>query len=406
MSRSTRRPCGGIPQHRTSTPPQQANSHPLAQSNLGPTMSRRTALKTMLGVGVVATGLLTFPLAPLAAEASQETINKLSEAQAAYDAAQAQLDSIASEYAELSEALESTVSQIEQVQDQIDAKQSDLDAKQSELSARLAKNYKTGNTDFLSVLLNSASFEQLVTSLLYFGKINASDAQLIDEVRQAKSELEQQYADLERLKEDQSSQLELVKAKQQEASDVVAGLSDDVKELMTQRDAEIVAAAEEEQRQAQAAAAAAAAAAASNNSWSSGGGSYDSGSSGNSSENVSGRGAAIVAATSRVSSPGGGLCAMWVSQVYQAAGCGYPGGNANDMYYNFCTSSNRGSIEPGMIVAVPRHNHTDAGRIYGHVGIYLGGGMVRHNIGTIATWSLDQWISYYGTLATPRWGWA
>lgn len=97
---------------------------------------------------------------------------------------------------------------------------------------------------------------------------------------------------------------------------------------------------------------------------------------------------------------------MWVSQVYQAAGCGYPGGNANDMYWNYCTSSDRSALQPGMIIAVPSHPHSTAGSIYGHVGIYIGNGTVMHNIGSIATWSLDSWISYYGASYTPRWGWA
>ena len=60
----------------------------------------------------------------------------------------------------------------------------------------------------------------------------------------------------------------------------------------------------------------------------------------------------------------------------------------------------------GMIIAVPSHPHTSAGRIYGHVGIYVGDNIVRDNIGYIRTIDVDEWISYYGVTATPRWGWA
>ena len=272
----------------------------------------------------------------------------------------------------MNEQLNDTVSQIEQVQASIDDTQSQIDAKQAEiadkqdvLAGRISSSYKTGGTDFLSVLLNSSNFEELTNNLYYMGKINASDEQLINDVKRAKAEfdsqkaqLESQKSDLEQLKEQQSQELAAVQAKQDEASSIVANLSDDVRALMEKRDAEILAAAEEEKRQAAAAEAARkAAAAASSNRGSSGvSGTV-------SSSDASSKGQAIVNACYRVGSPGSGLCAMWVSQVYSAAGYGYPGGNANNMYWNFCTSSNKGDLQPGMIVAVSTWTGTSAGRL-------------------------------------------
>ena len=112
----------------------------------------------------------------------------------------------------------------------------------------------------------------------------------------------------------------------------------------------------------------------------------------------------ILDSARQVGSPGSGLCAKWISLVWSNAGYAYPYGNACDMYWNWCKSSNKSSLKPGMIVAVPSHSHTDAGRIYGHVGIYMGNGMVRDNIGYIRDISLNEWIAYYGS-STTRWGW-
>ncbi len=394
------------------TPQRPSGSAPIERSGL---MTRRAALKAMLGITAVTAGLVSSPLRAIAAEASRETTNALNSAQAQLDEAQKKLDAISDEYVSLNEQLNDTVSQIEQVQASIDDTQSQIDAKQAEiadkqdvLASRISSSYKTGGTDFLSVLLNSSNFEELTNNLYYMGKINASDEQLIDDVKRAKAELDSQKAqlesqksDLEQLKEQQSQELAAVQAKQDEASSIVANLSDDVRALMEKRDAEIVAAAEEEKRQAAAAEAARkAAAAASSNRGSSGvSGTVSSG-------NDSSKGQAIVNACYRVGSPGSGLCAMWVSQVYSAAGYGYPGGNANNMYWNFCTSSNKGDLQPGMIVAVSTWTGTSAGRVYGHVGIYIGGGMVMHNVGSIQTMGLDTWINTYGTTVTPRWGWA
>jgi cell wall-associated NlpC family hydrolase len=90
----------------------------------------------------------------------------------------------------------------------------------------------------------------------------------------------------------------------------------------------------------------------------------------------------------------------------EAAGVGYVGGNACDMYANYCTSSNRSDLQVGMIIAVSTHSLTSAGRLYGHVGIYVGGGTVMDNVGYIRSISVDTWISTYDTTVTPRWGWA
>ena len=393
------------------TPDRSHKGDSIAPSGL---MTRRAALKAMLGITAVTAGLVSSPLRALAAEASRETTEALNSAQAQLDEAQKKLDAISDEFVSLNEQLNDTVGQIEQVQasiddtqSQIEAKQADIADKQDVLASRISSSYKTGNADFLSLILNASSFEELSNNLFYLGKINASDEQLINDVKQAKAELdaqkaqlEGQKADLEQLKEQQSQELAAVQAKQDEASAVVANLSDDVRALMEKRDAEVLAAAEEEKRQAAAAEAARKAAAASTSSGSSGvSGTISSG-------NASSKGQSIVNACYQVGSPGSGLCAMWVSQVYSRAGYGYPGGNANNMYWNYCTSSNKGDLQPGMIIAVSTWTGTSAGRIYGHVGIYIGGGMVMHNVGSIQTMGLDAWINTYGTTVTPRWGWA
>lgn len=104
-------------------------------------------------------------------------------------------------------------------------------------------------------------------------------------------------------------------------------------------------------------------------------------------------------------SPGPGYCAMWVSKVFANAGYPYPGGNACDMYWNWCKSSNLADLKVGMIVAVPSHSHDSAGSIYGHVAIYIGDGKVMENIGSVATTPLSSWMAYYGTTYPVKWGW-
>lgn len=394
-------------------------------------LTRRQAIGLFLGLGAAAT--LAGPAAAFAEpQASQETLDKLANAQAQYDQVQAQLQQIANDYSALAVEQSKTLDKIESTQGQIDDTQADIDEREKELAdkqdvlaQRMSTDYKSGGTDFLSVILSSATFDELISNVFYMNKISESDRELIQEVRDAKQQLEErkadlegQKADLEALNEQQSQQMGEMQAKQSEVATVLSGLSQDVQDLIAQRDAEIVAAqkAEEEERRRaeearkaeearQAAAAAAAAAASKGQSGGSANANYGSGT-GQSVADASALQQAVVNACYRVPSPGGGLCAMWVSQVYSAAGLGYPGGNANDQYAAYCHSSNRADLKPGMMVAVSSHPHTVMGRIYGHVGIYIGDGKVMSNIGYIETSTIDYWISYYGQLVPVRWGFA
>lgn len=118
-----------------------------------------------------------------------------------------------------------------------------------------------------------------------------------------------------------------------------------------------------------------------------------------------GSAAAVIAACQSTPSPGGGLCAAWCSNVLMNAGFDFVSGNANDMYAEYCYSTDLSELRPGMAVAVSTHPHTTAGRIYGHIGMYIGDGTVMDNIGYIRTISLEEWMSYYGETVPVRWGW-
>ena len=382
-------------------------------------LSRRTALKALFGAASAAV-LFGLPARAHAAEASQETTDKLNAAQAQLDEVQAQLDSIANEYATLANKNAQTLSDIEGVQGQIDETQAQIDTKKAELkekrsdlSDRVAASYKSGGTNILSLLLASGSFEELVANAHYVEKINKSDRDAIEDIQTIqkeldtqKSELESQKADLEKLKDQQTAQMQDMQAKQQEVQTVLNGLSDDVKELMAQRDSEILAAAQAEEAAKKAAAAAAAAN--KNNSYSggssSGGGSY---AGGTPQQNAgSGKQQAVVNACYSTPSPGLNWCAAWVTNVFRNAGVGYFGGNACDMFNAWCYSSDRSALQVGMIVADSSHSGTGTpGLLYGHVGIYVGGGIVMSNEGAITSRSLGSFIGFYGTGSGVRWGW-
>ena len=116
--------------------------------------------------------------------------------------------------------------------------------------------------------------------------------------------------------------------------------------------------------------------------------------------------AAVTSACYSTPSTGSGGCAAWVSNVFANAGIGSWHGNACDFYWSWCTSSDLADLKPGMIIAVSSCAGTAASRAYGHVGIYLGNGIVMQNLlGSVGTMSLDTWLDYFDGYSTPAWGW-
>lgn len=97
-----------------------------------------------------------------------------------------------------------------------------------------------------------------------------------------------------------------------------------------------------------------------------------------------------------------GNCLGWVHDVYEAAGaktggsdCAYCAG------YNYGVSKDFSNVPIGAAVYGESYDGQD-GRLYGHVGIYIGNGMVADNIGYIRTMPLEEWIQDY---PDGCWGW-
>ncbi len=411
----------------------------LSDAGLTPrAVTRRDALRIFMGAGLCAA------LAPHMALAAT-TQERLDAAQLSYEEAQAELERIGEEYSAIASqvsetqveiggvttqindtqtVIDDTQGKIDDKQDEISDKQEEIEStqekietKQEQIGDRMTAAYKSGPRRTLDLLLSSATFEELTSSIFYLDKVSESEREMIEEVKELKAalvtqraELEEQKAelesqkaelesqkaelesykdDLEELQEQQRAELEDARAKQLESQELVESLSEEVQELMAQRDAELLAAqqaAEEARRREEEAAR------------------QPQRPQGDVPVTGSGPLAAVVSACYSTPSPGSGLCAAWVTDVFQNAGIGSFWGNADDMYYSWCTTSTA-NIQPGMIIAVNSSPTSNAGRIYGHIGIYVGSNTVMHNIGYVASYSLSQWISVYGPLCTPLCGW-
>lgn len=92
-----------------------------------------------------------------------------------------------------------------------------------------------------------------------------------------------------------------------------------------------------------------------------------------------------------------GYCQAWVADVYQAVlgsrGSAHCALCAADMW---AVSDDWSKIQVGATV------YGYSSSQFGHVGIYIGNGMVAHNIGEVKIERLDEWIKKYKGFA---WGW-
>ena len=384
------------------------------------TVTRRDALRFLIAAGASAVAL---PLRAWADpdpddvqeaidqgfEATDETNAALADAQARFEEVAAELDRIGQEYAELASQHAQTLDEIERVtreiaalEEEIERKQREIVRKQRRLGNRMSSAYKSGNQGVLDLLLSSSSFDEFTSNVYYLDKISSSDREMIEGIKddkaaleQDKIELENQQAQLEALRLTEEQQLEQIREKQAEVQELLNNLDDEVRDLMAQRDAEILEAkerAEEAERQRRAALEASQAAGVTGTLG------YESGTTGSQ--------MAVCDAALWTPTTGAGYCAAWVSNVFANSGIGAIYGNACDMYWAYCYSSDLSEIQPGMIIAVPTEPYSYAAILYGHVGIYIGNGVVRHCAsGYVLSQSLSSWISEFGVTSTPRWGW-
>lgn len=100
------------------------------------------------------------------------------------------------------------------------------------------------------------------------------------------------------------------------------------------------------------------------------------------------------------------MCAAWVTGIYQKAGAPVvPYGNAIDMWnvYQSTGSTDMENIPPGAVVCGSGSGYM--GSIYGHVGIYLGDGLVANNIGAFSIEPIEMWCAWQTASCQGHTGW-
>lgn len=385
--------------------------------------------------------------------AALERLNSLSDQYGALASAQ---DETYAQLEEIRSKISDAQAQMESVQQEVDVHQAALNEKRAILADQIAVDYKSGGVSLLSILLSSSSFEDAISKVYYHGIVCQTEADKIAAVNTAKAELENRQIELKKLENElseeeasiaqlydqQRAQADAMYAQQVEAAELLSSLPKELQSTLDTEGSELISEsqavveANEEQKQAEEAEQQSQTSDTTNESTSNGSSSNSNGSQSSETNNTntnntnntsntntnnttstqetsgaSGSQQAVLNAAysnngSEALSKGWG-CAGWVYCVFRDSGVYDRKPSCAAWYYNnWCYTSDRSQIQPGMVVAISTWTGTAAGRIYGHVGIYVGNNTVRHlSAGAVRNISLDDWINRYGTTVTPMWGW-
>ncbi|MEY8437600.1 NlpC/P60 family protein [Atopobiaceae bacterium 24-176] len=213
-------------------------------------MNLKTKFYGLMGAAFMAGTVMLAAPSPAVADTA-------SELQAKLDAAQSRLDSLYDQAGQISEQLNGTKvgladteAKIDESSQKIADTEADIKAKEAELAQRRAKlgdtvaqDYKSGGVNFLSIILNSGSFDDFVSRVYYADKISsqqAGDIQATKDLQASlenqkvtlqatKGQLEQQKAEQTELLSQQQAQQDQLSASVSEAESYVNGLDADVK---------------------------------------------------------------------------------------------------------------------------------------------------------------------------------
>ena len=225
-------------------------------------MTKQTcASKSKVALNAAFAAILAVGLSvPAASAFAAPSDDKQAEAQAALQKLnqyQSELDQASANYEAAHQEQIDAQNRVDEAQKQIEEKTAQIEKDQQRLSDRARDMYRSGDTNFLDVILGASSFEQFATTWNMLETLNGNDAELVSETKTAREELQAAKLEAEEQAKVASDKAEEAKsvaeAADQKASEMQQtynSLSAEAQELISQERA-----AQEAQQQAAAAAA-------------------------------------------------------------------------------------------------------------------------------------------------------
>lgn len=225
-------------------------------------MTKQTcASKSKVALNAAFAAILAVGLSvPAASAFAAPSDDKQAEAQAALQKLnqyQNELDQASANYEAAHQEQIDAQNRVDEAQKQIEEKTAQIEKDQQRLSDRARDMYRSGDTNFLDVILGASSFEQFATTWNMLETLNGNDAELVSETKTAREDLQaakQEAEEQAKVASDKAEEAKSVaEAADQKASEMQQtynSLSAEAQELISQERA-----AQEAQQQAAAAAA-------------------------------------------------------------------------------------------------------------------------------------------------------
>ena len=225
-------------------------------------MTKQTcASKSKVALNAAFAAILAVGLSvPAASAFAAPSDDKQAEAQAALQKLnqyQSELDQASANYEAAHQEQIDAQNRVDEAQKQIEEKTAQIEKDQQRLSDRARDMYRSGDTNFLDVILGASSFEQFATTWNMLETLNGNDAELVSETKTAREDLQaakQEAGEQAKVASDKAEEAKSVaEAADQKASEMQQtynSLSAEAQELISQERA-----AQEAQQQAAAAAA-------------------------------------------------------------------------------------------------------------------------------------------------------
>lgn len=225
-------------------------------------MTKQTcASKSKVALNAAFAAILAVGLSvPAASAFAAPSDDKQAEAQAALQKLnqyQSELDQASANYEAAHQEQIDAQNRVDEAQKQTEDKTAQIEKDQQRLSDRARDMYRSGDTNFLDVILGASSFEQFATTWNMLETLNGNDAELVSETKTAREELQaakQEAEEQAKVASDKAEEAKSVaEAADQKASEMQQtynSLSAEAQELISQERA-----AQEAQQQAAAAAA-------------------------------------------------------------------------------------------------------------------------------------------------------
>lgn len=225
-------------------------------------MTKQTcASKSKVALNAAFAAILAVGLSvPAASAFAAPSDDKQAEAQAALQKLnqyQSELDQASANYEAAHQEQIDAQNRVDEAQKQIEEKTAQIEKDQQRLSDRARDMYRSGDTNFLDVILGASSFGQFATTWNMLETLNGNDAELVSETKTAREDLQaakQEAEEQAKVASDKAEEAKSVaEAADQKASEMQQtynSLSAEAQELISQERA-----AQEAQQQAAAAAA-------------------------------------------------------------------------------------------------------------------------------------------------------